>query len=81
MLETLQSVGGPMNRNVLVGASAVLIVLAVLAYSLYVPRTGTAIDAEGNALRPISFVTDWKAQAEHGGFYQAVANEIGRAHV
>ena len=22
---------------------------------------------------PIRFVTDWKAQAEHGGFYQALA--------
>jgi NitT/TauT family transport system substrate-binding protein len=25
------------------------------------------------ALTPVSFVTDWKAQAEHGGFYEAVA--------
>ena len=24
-------------------------------------------------LRPVTFYTDWKAQAEHGGFYQAVA--------
>ncbi|MGD0143221.1 MAG: ABC transporter substrate-binding protein, partial [Rhizomicrobium sp.] len=25
------------------------------------------------ALTPITFVTDWKAQAEHGGFYEALA--------
>ena len=28
------------------------------------------------AVTPIRFVTDWKAQAEHGGFYQALAEGI-----
>src|SRR5438105_9006268 len=28
------------------------------------------------ALTPISFVTDWKAQAEHGGFYEALAEGL-----
>ena len=28
------------------------------------------------AATPIRFVTDWKAQAEHGGFYQAVADGL-----
>ncbi len=28
------------------------------------------------AATPIRFVTDWKAQAEHGGFYQAVAEGL-----
>ena len=29
--------------------------------------------ATGWAAEPVTFVTNWKAQAEHGGFYQAVA--------
>jgi NitT/TauT family transport system substrate-binding protein len=29
-----------------------------------------------NAATHITFVTDWKAQAEHGGFYEAVANGL-----
>ena len=29
-----------------------------------------------SAATPIRFVTDWKAQAEHGGFYQAVADGL-----
>ena len=28
----------------------------------------------------VSFGTDWKAQAEHGGFYQAIATGIYRKH-
>jgi NitT/TauT family transport system substrate-binding protein len=28
------------------------------------------------AATTIRFVTDWKAQAEHGGFYQAVADGL-----
>lgn len=60
-----------MNRNVLIGGAAVLVVLALFAFSLYAPSTSEDGD---NGLRPISFVTDWKAQAEQGGFYQALAN-------
>ena len=29
--------------------------------------------AEAQTLTKIRFVTDWKAQAEHGGFYEALA--------
>src|SRR6187401_16503 len=32
--------------------------------------------AAGAALTPVSFVTDWKAQAEHGGFYEALAEGL-----
>jgi NitT/TauT family transport system substrate-binding protein len=64
-----------MDRNVLVGAGAVIVVLALLVFSLYIPGSGQSDDTSTAAeLRPISFVTDWKAQAEHGGFYQALAN-------
>jgi len=59
-----------MNRNVLLAGGAVLLVLALFAFSLYVPSPQTGSDA---TLRPVTFVTDWKAQAEQGGFYQALA--------
>src|SRR6201996_310704 len=32
------------------------------------------------ASTPIRFVTDWKAQAEHGGFYQALAEGLYASH-
>jgi ABC-type nitrate/sulfonate/bicarbonate transport system substrate-binding protein len=33
--------------------------------------------AEGKpVLTPVTFVTDWKAQAEHGGFYEALAEGL-----
>ena len=32
--------------------------------------------ASGAANVPVNFVTDWKAQAEHGGFYQALAEGL-----
>src|SRR5215207_4573661 len=32
--------------------------------------------ANSSALTPVSFVTDWKAQAEHGGFYEALAEGL-----
>ena len=31
---------------------------------------------QGKPQTKISFVTDWKAQAEHGGFYEAVAEGL-----
>lgn len=33
-----------------------------------------------SGLRPVTFYTDWKAQAEHGGFYQAVALGLYEKH-
>jgi NitT/TauT family transport system substrate-binding protein len=35
-----------------------------------------ALASPARAATPIRFVTDWKAQAEHGGFYQAVAEGL-----
>lgn len=61
-----------MNRNVLIGGGVVVVVLALLVFSLYAP--GPRPSGEADGLRPVTFVTDWKAQAEHGGFYQALAN-------
>jgi len=53
--------------RVLVGA--VLGVAASLAFSRAAPAAET-----------VSFGTDWKAQAEHGGYYQAIATGIYRQH-
>ena len=36
--------------------------------------------ARAQALDKVSFQTDWRAQAEHGGFYQALASGIFRRH-
>ena len=50
------------------------ILLLLLSASLlsisFLPYAAKAIDAP---LKKIVFATDWKAQAEHGGFYQALA--------
>jgi NitT/TauT family transport system substrate-binding protein len=35
---------------------------------------------EARALDKVSFGTDWKAEAEHGGFYQAIAAGIYKKH-
>lgn len=43
-------------------------------------RAQTAGKAGAARLRPITFYTDWKAQAEHGGFYQAVALGLYEKH-
>src|SRR3982750_5014021 len=38
--------------------------------------SATALMRPAAAATAIRFVTDWKAQAEHGGFYQAVAEGL-----
>lgn len=57
-----------MTRNILFGALALLIIAGVGLYSALHSEKGAPSD-----LKPIVFATDWKAQAEHGGFYQARA--------
>src|ERR1700760_4433589 len=32
------------------------------------------------AAQPVTFGTDWKAEAEHGGYYQAIATGIYQRH-
>jgi NitT/TauT family transport system substrate-binding protein len=36
--------------------------------------------SRGGAAQAVSFGTDWKAEAEHGGYYQAIASGIYRQH-
>lgn len=56
-----------------------------LALSLALILAAAGTPAEAAATQPkfslahISFVTDWKAQAEHGGFYQALALGLYKA--
>jgi len=37
---------------------------------------GLLIAVQARALETVTFATDWKAQAEHGGFYQALATGL-----
>lgn len=59
-----------MIRNILIGAAA----LAAAAFAILVllPDGGPEREVQ-SGLVPLTFVTDWKAQAEQGGFYQARA--------
>src|SRR5205814_8909686 len=41
---------------------------------------GKSEDGYKPPLTKITFVTDWKAQAEHGGFYQAIAKGFYTKH-
>lgn len=56
------------RRSLLTGGT----VLALVATNARVPYA--------QALDRVSFQTNWRAQAEHGGFYQAVAAGIYRRH-
>jgi NitT/TauT family transport system substrate-binding protein len=52
--------------------SAAVILALGLALAACSPAKQDAPSASGK-LTPIRFATDWKAQAEHGGFYEALA--------
>jgi NitT/TauT family transport system substrate-binding protein len=41
---------------------------------------GLAVAWEARAADTVTFGTDWKAEAEHGGYYQAIATGIYRQH-
>jgi NitT/TauT family transport system substrate-binding protein len=49
---------------------------ALLALILAAATLSPAFPTEAGAATKITFVTDWKAQAEHGGFYQALAEGL-----
>lgn len=59
-----------MNRNLILGAVAAAVAVAVVIVLAVGPGGGR----DESGLTRVSFATDWKAQAEHGGFYQALAN-------
>lgn len=51
---------------------AIFVMVLALVGMLYANRKPQP-PAGLSGLTEVSFATDWKAQAEHGGFYQAVA--------
>jgi NitT/TauT family transport system substrate-binding protein len=58
----------PSRRAVIAGAGALAASAAVSACQ----RSEAPVDEEGRVR--LRFATDWRAQAEHGGFYQALAS-------
>ena len=57
-----------MNRNLVFGGLGAVVIIAIALVYMMSPSK-TASDGRTQ----IIFATDWKAQAEHGGFYQALA--------
>jgi NitT/TauT family transport system substrate-binding protein len=49
---------------------------ALVAAALFTAAVFAAAGPPGAAAETVNFGTDWKAQAEHGGFYQAIATGI-----
>ena len=47
-----------------------------LALAFAAAALAPLFNSEASAATKITFVTDWKAQAEHGGFYQALAEGL-----
>lgn len=65
-----------MARIGLIGAALAAVILLALGIWLATPGAGPGASGgagDGDNYQRITFATDWKAQAEHGGFYQAVA--------
>jgi NitT/TauT family transport system substrate-binding protein len=60
---------------VVIALRALLFVLAALSLSACGQETPKP-PPQGKPQLRITFVTDWKAQAEHGGFYQALAEGL-----
>lgn len=58
-----------MNRNLILGCIAAALAVALAIVLVLRPGGGASGD-----LASVTFATDWRAQAEHGGFYQALAN-------
>jgi NitT/TauT family transport system substrate-binding protein len=54
-------------------AAVLVTVIGLAAFFLWPDQKVFNSAPENGALTEISFATDWKAQAEHGGFYQALA--------
>ena len=57
-----------MNRNFILGLIGAAVAVAIAIVLVVQPGR----DAQSDLVR-VTFATDWKAQAEHGGFYQALA--------
>src|SRR3954465_4588743 len=62
------------------GFLARCICLAALLIAAGCGQETPKVPSQGKPQTKISFVTDWKAQAEHGGFYQALAEGLYAKH-
>ncbi|MDB5438253.1 MAG: transporter substrate-binding protein [Caulobacteraceae bacterium] len=58
----------------------VLRLAAVMAVTLLAACSPKQQAASSSGLTPIRFATDWRAQAEHGGFYEAQAEGLYKQH-
>ena len=58
------------------GLFARLVLIAAFALAACGPAEQPKAPSQGKPQTKIRFVTDWKAQAEHGGFYQALAEGL-----
>jgi NitT/TauT family transport system substrate-binding protein len=54
--------------------------MRVLIAAVLWAATAFALGCSAAAQEKVSFGTDWKAEAEHGGYYQAIATGIYRQH-
>ncbi len=54
--------------------------MRVLIAALLRAAAAVALSCSAAAQEKVSFGTDWKAEAEHGGYYQALATGIYRQH-
>jgi NitT/TauT family transport system substrate-binding protein len=66
------------SGKLLVDRRQALGVLGGAGAALAMPAILTQVTAQG--LDKVSYQTNWRAQAEHGGFYLAVANGIYKKH-
>ncbi|MGV8996378.1 MAG: ABC transporter substrate-binding protein [Parvibaculaceae bacterium] len=57
-----------MNRNLVFGGLGAIVIVAIALVYIMSPSK-----SQSDGGTQIIFATDWKAQAEHGGFYQALA--------
>lgn len=57
-----------MNRTLAIGAATIALAVALIGFTFLDSPKETPLEGS-----PVIFATDWKAQAEHGGFYQALA--------
>ncbi len=63
-----------LDRRAALNRRAALGLIGGGAASVWLPMTGRSVNAQ--TLDKVSYQTNWRAQAEHGGFYFAVANGI-----
>ncbi|MGL4442709.1 MAG: ABC transporter substrate-binding protein [Alsobacter sp.] len=64
----------PKSMKYRIDRRAALGLLGGAGASALIPMTGSRVNAQ--TLDKVSYQTNWRAQAEHGGFYLAVANGI-----